>query len=68
MTGIKVLVGTREGFTSSLNLQFPGGLVMSTKEDISWMCKADKQKTRDQFIEVCKSLGLPDEEIQKIKL
>lgn len=68
MSDIRVTIGTREGFTSSLNLLFPNGLVLSTKEDITWMCKADKVLTRDQFIEVCKYLGLPDGEIQKIKL
>lgn len=68
MTGIKVVIGTREGFTSSINLLFPNGLFLSSKEDMTWMCEDDQRKIRDQFIEVCKSLGLPEEEIAKIKL
>ena len=67
MSDIKIAVGTLEGFTSSLNLVFPNGLVLGTK-DMVWLSRDEKLKTRDQFIEVARQLGLSEEEILKVKL
>jgi len=65
---IKIAVGTKEGFTSSLNLQFPNGLMLGTKQDICWMSKAEKQKIRDDFFAVAHALGVSDDQLQLIKL
>lgn len=62
----QVHVAKREGFTSSLCIEFPNGLFLRT-QDMVFMCGADKQKLAARFREVCEGLGLPAEEIAKIQ-
>ncbi len=66
LSNIKIAIGYKEGFMSSLNLQFPNGLMLGTKVEMIFTSKAETKKLRDQFIEVCKALGVSEEEIKRI--
>lgn len=64
---VKVTVGRTEGFVSSLNLQFPNGLVLSTK-NLVWLSRAEKENIRNQFSEVCLALKVSEKEMSVIAL
>jgi hypothetical protein len=52
---VTIKVGTKDTIVSSYNLFFSDGLRLKT-DDLMWLGTAERDKIRDQFMNVCDAL------------